>query len=139
MHKKNFNEWNEKKKEIHNNISKKDILDKKVYFKDREVWWVSIGINIGFEIDGKNHDFERPVLIIKKINKNQFWGLPLTSKDKEGFFYLKASFSDDKKTTPIIMSQLKMFSDKRLLRKLGTIKNSDFNNIKKTISNFLLQ
>ena len=86
MHKKNFNEWNEKKKEIHNNISKKDILDKKVYFKDREVWWVSIGINIGFEIDGKNHDFERPVLIIKKINKNQFWGLPLTSKDKEGFF-----------------------------------------------------
>ena len=28
-------------------------------FNEREIWWCSIGTNIGFEMDGKNGPFHR--------------------------------------------------------------------------------
>ncbi len=43
-------------------------------FQEREIWWCSIGINVGFEIDGKNDKYLRPVLIFRKFNKNIFFG-----------------------------------------------------------------
>ena len=36
--------------------------------KERDIWWCSIGVNIGDEIDGKNELFHRPVLILKKFS-----------------------------------------------------------------------
>ncbi len=41
-----------------------------VYFREKEIWWASLGVNIGYEQDGKNRNFERPVLVLKKFNKN---------------------------------------------------------------------
>lgn len=52
-------------------------------FNEREIWWCSIGENIGFEGDGKNDMFERPVLILKKYNAEVFFGAPLTTSTKE--------------------------------------------------------
>ncbi|MFA5421080.1 MAG: hypothetical protein WC280_03610 [Patescibacteria group bacterium] len=40
-----------------------------IYFYDREVWWINISSNIGFEQDGKSQNFSRPALIIKKFKK----------------------------------------------------------------------
>ena len=77
---KNFKKWH----------SIKALLDKKkkeIYFKEREIWWCSLGLNIGFEQDGKNYRFERPVLILKKFSKDLFWALPSTSQDKTGEYY----------------------------------------------------
>ena len=48
-------------------------------FNEREIWWCSVGLNIGYEIYGKNELFNRPVLIIKKFSSSIFLGLPLTS------------------------------------------------------------
>lgn len=42
--------------------------NKNVYFREGEIWWVSIGQNIGNEQNGKNTNFERSVLIFKKFN-----------------------------------------------------------------------
>ena len=47
-------------------------------FNERDIWWCSIGVNVGYEVNGKNGPFERPVLIIKKYNNDMFFGLPLT-------------------------------------------------------------
>jgi hypothetical protein len=60
MHQKDFDGWNNVKKKVdtHNTSS--------LYFKEREIWWASTGVNIGSESDGKNELFERPVLILKK-------------------------------------------------------------------------
>ena len=33
-----------------------------VYFRERQIWWASVGQNIGVESNGKNANFERPVL-----------------------------------------------------------------------------
>jgi mRNA interferase MazF len=63
-HIKKFDDWIEDKKHINQKT-------KLVTFKKGDIWWASIGVNIGSEIDGKNSEFERPVLIIKKITKTQ--------------------------------------------------------------------
>jgi hypothetical protein len=55
-----FKKWSEKKEYIHKNRNP-------VYARRKEKWWCAVGCNIGFEQDGKNDYFERPVLIFKKI------------------------------------------------------------------------
>ena len=59
---KNFDEWNVNKKEI-------DSREIRVNFSERDVWFIEMGINVGFEQDGKGEDYLRPVLILKKFNK----------------------------------------------------------------------
>lgn len=38
------------------------------FFKDGEIWWCSIGENIGGEISGKGTYFRRPVLVLRKLD-----------------------------------------------------------------------
>ena len=56
---KQFDKWNEVKKTTHNSF-------KNVFFKERDIFWASVGINIGYEQDRKGYIFSRPVLIFKK-------------------------------------------------------------------------
>ncbi|MBU1164556.1 type II toxin-antitoxin system PemK/MazF family toxin [Patescibacteria group bacterium] len=106
-------EWTRLKIRI---IINKDIS---FYFYEREIWWASLGCNIGFEEDGKNEKFERPVLIFRKFNKNMLWAIPLTTKKKEGrFFY---TFIENGKSYTIIWPQLRLISSKRLIRKMEKI------------------
>ncbi len=45
------------------------ISERVIYFREGEIWWASLGANIGYEEDGKNENFERPILIFKKFNQ----------------------------------------------------------------------
>ena len=56
MHKKFFDEWNVVKKIIDQAPSVK-------YFNNREIWFLNLGENIGFEQNGKGDEFLRPVLV----------------------------------------------------------------------------
>lgn len=125
---KDFQKWHNKKGEINRN---QDIP----YFYEREIWWCSLGLNIGFEQDGKNENFERPIVILKKFNKHIFWAVPLTSKQKFGKYYYHFVFGNE--TSAAIVSQLRLISSKRLLRKIGMISESDFARIKKIVKTFL--
>lgn len=53
---KDFDKWNRYKKVIDNN-------DRIVNFHEREVWWVSVGINVGSEQDSYSENFGRPVIL----------------------------------------------------------------------------
>ena len=57
---KKFIEWHCLKEVLQNKNTK-------VYFAEREVWYCSLGSNIGNEQDGKHQLFERPVLIYRKF------------------------------------------------------------------------
>lgn len=46
---KDFDKWNELKKKID---AKEE--ETRLFFRDGEVWWVSLGVNIGFEMNGKD-------------------------------------------------------------------------------------
>ena len=42
-----------------------------VVFRQGDIWWCSLGFNIGEEIFGKGKKFTRPVLIFKKFTANK--------------------------------------------------------------------
>lgn len=127
---KNFDEWNDVKKSIDNKGINRDL-----FYYAREVWWCSLGQNVGAEADGKNEFFERPVLIIKKFNSEMVLVLPMTSKEKVGKYFLKVSH--DKGQSFVNLSQLKVISTKRLQRKIGMINEDDFNLVIKEVVVYL--
>lgn len=117
-----YDKWNVQKKELSNG--------KRAYFHKGDIWFASIGKNIGDEEDGKNSNFERPVLIIRKFNNNIFLGVPLTSQDKESKYYHKLiSFTG----STAILSQVRLFDAKRLLRNIGRLESGELNKIKAKI------
>lgn len=127
---KDFDLWNEIKKKTDEKIIKRDF-----FFHEREVWWCSLGINIGTESNGKNENFERPVLIIKVFNKDMIWCLPITSTIKESLYYYTFRFDD--KYNSVIISQIRTISSKRLLRKINTMDDIDFYNIRNLLSSII--
>ena len=128
--KKDFQGWHIRKEKLHERET-----DKKVYFYEREIWWCCLGLNIGFEQDGKNDQFERPVLVLKRFNKDVLWILPLTSKNKTGKYYYQFEYKGRKYS--VILSQLRLISSKRLLRKIRTFSWDDFNEVRKLVKDFI--
>ena len=114
---KDFQKWHTLKSEI-------DIKHKPPLFREQEIWWCSLGANVGFEEDGKNDLFERPVLVFRKFNKELFLGLPMTSKKKEGKYYQVVSLHDMERSA--ILSQIRVLSGKRLIRRLGKLSDKQF-------------
>ena len=122
---KDFSIWHKRKSYLHNDKNRP-------FFHEREVWWCSLGANVGFEQDGTGKRFDRPVIIFKKFNNDIFWAIPLTSKLKKGKYYSKVCFGNDIKNTAIL-SQIRLVDAKRLLDKVGVISASDYSVIKKAI------
>lgn len=116
---KDFLDWNNKKIIINKN--------KRPYFKEREVWFVNLGVNIGFEQDGVGEKYMRPVLIFKKFNKEIFWGIPLTRKIKNIIYYINLETSPE---SSVIISQIRLLDAKRLSHKINTINKIKFYEIK---------
>ncbi len=116
-YKKDFDTWNKKKKEIDSkNVSNDHFVN------EREIWWGSLGLNIGFEQDGKNDNFERPLLVIKKFNKEIVWVIPLTTVAKNNKFHYKLKSSG----SFVILSQIRLVSTKRFIRRAERIAESEF-------------
>lgn len=118
---KDFDTWNVKKKRV--NSRNED----SVFVQPREVWWTAVGVNVGTEIDGKHGNFERPVLIFRKLGRKQFLGVPLTSRPNRGPLFVRVSYGDEYGFA--CLSQLKTFSHKRLLRKMGVMKQRDYKTV----------
>ena len=127
MQAKDFDKWNDKKKVIH-------ATDRIVLFHEREIWWSSLGVNIGFEQDGTNDLFERPVLVIKKFNRDVLWVLPLTRSDKQNRYYVPISVGD--KDSMVILSQLRLISAKRLQRYMHKLPTGQFKRIVQLVQQF---
>ena len=121
---KDFNKWNELKVRL-------DQKEKVPTFKQREIWWSHIGINIGDEENGKSENYHRPILIIKKFNKKIFLGVPLTTKIKDNPYYHKISFKD--KIQCAMSSQIRIMDAKRLDRKMGKLTSDEFEKLKNDI------
>ncbi len=105
------------------------------YFKDREIWWCSLGLNIGYEENGKNQNFERPVLILKKYNRFILLAVPFTSKKKIGKYYHRSGYLG--KNYYVILSQLRLISSKRLRRKIRILSQKEFFEIKNKVKSIL--
>ena len=127
---KDFDLWNREKK-----IVDAKVLNRRLFFYAREIWWCSAGLNIGVEADGKNDNFERPMLVIKKFNADMVWALPLTTKEKQSKFHYKLEHDTIKSW--VVLTQIKTISTKRLLRKIGSISEADFQAVIKRVQDIL--
>ena len=107
----------------------------KFYFREREIWWCSLGANIGHEQDGKKRGFERPVLVLKKFNPYLLWTIPLTSKQKQGKYYIETKYRGE--SYMLILSQLRVISSKRLTRKIRTMPKKEFDEVRQHIKDLI--
>jgi mRNA-degrading endonuclease toxin of MazEF toxin-antitoxin module len=97
-------------------------------FKEGEIWWCSIGDNVGSEINGKDSQFVRPVLILKKFHAELFFGLPLSTQVKRGTWQVSILFKD--KDQAVLLHQGRTLNSKRLQHYMGKIKINDLEKVK---------
>ena len=132
-----FDQWNIEKKIIH----AKELLPDEFFINPREIWFVKMGKNIGFEENGKNN-FLRPVLVLKKVG-NLFFTAALTSKGKDNNFYYKLEQLELKNpkyqtSSYVILSQAKVMDKKRFFENIGIVSLEEFEIIKQKIRALLL-
>lgn len=126
---KTYRIWHKIKTWLHNE-------NPRVFFHESEVWFSYLGENIGFEQDGKGKEFLRPVVVIRKFNKQVFWGVPLTSKIKFGPYYYNVEFGADRNNSAIL-SQLRLIDAKRLKYKIGTLPSAQFQGLTKKLKDLI--
>lgn len=129
MVKKDFQKWHTEKSHLHHDKARP-------FFHEREVWFASVGANVGFEQDGRGEQFLRPVIILRKFNNEVCWTIPLTKNPKKGKYYFSFQFSEDSKSTAIL-SQIRLTDAKRLQYKIGDVKEKDFSEIKRKLTQLL--
>lgn len=88
-------------------------------FHEREIWWCSVGINVGFEVFGKDDAFTRPVLILRKYNRFTFFGLPMTSQRKAIPAHYPINFKG--RQGSVLLDQGKTFDSRRLVKRMGKL------------------
>ncbi len=117
-----YNDWNQKKQIL-------DSRNRNLLFKEGEIWWCSLGINIGEEVYGKGSEFRRPVVILKKLTNNSCIVFPITSKPRSGTWYHKICVH--KQSRWIMLNQIRSISANRFLKRDASIPLEDFIELKK--------
>lgn len=126
---KDFDSWNDKKKKIETSSVSK-------FYNTREIWWCSLGINVGYEQDGMGKDYQRPVLILKGISKNTCIVIPLTTSDNEHSLRFPIGMVGGKNASALL-SQIKVIDTKRLVNKVGYLEKEVFDEIRKAVRDFI--
>jgi mRNA interferase MazF len=121
---KDFDLWNARKKDLNESTFAQ-------YVHEREVWWCALGANVGVEADGKHDNFERPVLVLRKFNKDSVLVVPLTSHAKPNPY--QWPFHHEGRLFAAVFSQMRLVSTKRLLRKMYRMDARIFDDIKHVI------
>lgn len=129
---KNYENWHLLKSNLESidfeKINKKGELENpKPMFRERDIWWCSIGENLWYEQDGKHENYERPVLILKKFSQDMFLWVPLTSNEKS--HPLKFPYQINEKDGCINLTQSRTMSVKRLHRRMGKMSEQHFTEI----------
>lgn len=110
---------------------------KEVYFNEREIWWAHLGENIGHEQNGKNDQFDRPVLVVKKFNAGLLLILPMSTTEKEGKYYFATAHEEGQKLAKVVLSQLRTISARRLIKKQRTLPIEEFEEVRKRLREML--
>ena len=126
---KDFDGWNIEKKKINSN-------DIKIFYHEREIWWCTLGLNVGFEQDGDSIYFKRPVLILKGLGIGSCIIIPITSSSNIHKLRIPIDIIDGKNASAVI-SQIRNIDTKRLQEKIGYLSKEKFEIIRKAIKDLL--
>ena len=105
--------------------------------KVRDVWFCFLGINIGREQNGDIKNFERPVVVLKKISRDIFLCVPLTKKQKRSIFEFEVMHKNRKSYA--VISQIRVLDKKRMNPKIGVVDKIQFSGLVKKIGAFYFE
>jgi mRNA interferase MazF len=127
MYIKKYDAWNEVKKRIEEET-------RKVYIRAGEVRWVSLGVNVGSEIDGKGVSFMRPALVLHVMGSHLALVVPMSTKTDSRPGYV--SFLWKEKSVSLCVHQTRVISQKRIFTRQGKISPKRLIDVKKQITTF---
>ena len=119
---KHFIQWIALKTELH------DRQHQPPYVSDGDIWWASVGENVGSEINGKSRQFSRPVIVYKKLSHSFYFVVPTTTREKQGSWFVPVRQHDAKMFA--CLHQARAIDYRRLSSKLGTLDDEDFERVK---------
>jgi len=122
--KKDFNGWIRLKAKLH-------FMGRLRNIKDGDIWWCAVGENVGAEINGKSKTFARPMLVVRKLSRFNFIGVPLTSQTHSGSWYVDFVFRGIREVA--VVSQVRNVSVFRLYNKMGAISDNDLGIIREKL------
>lgn len=111
-----FDDWIKAKQRLHYAASRRS-------FSEGEIWWCAIGENVGVEINGKSATFARPILVLRKLSKFSFMGVPLTTKEHDGTWYVNFVFQNMNQYA--VLAQARVVSVARLYKRMGEVSTMD--------------
>ncbi len=126
---KEFTKWNTKKQDIHTHGAGK-------FYHAREIWWCSLGVNVGYEQDGGGEEYRRPVLILKGLSSRTCLVVPLTSSTHTHKYRIPIGEIAGEKAS-VIVSQMRVVDTKRLVRKVEFLDKDIFERIRKIVRDML--
>jgi len=126
---KDFDSWNEIKKKV-------NAKEQANLCSEREIWWTSLGLNIGNEQDGNGNNYERPVVVLRNINNVTCFIVPLTTSPTNNADRISLGKIRGKKSWAAI-SQLRVIDTRRLNNRIGKVDKDLFETIRKALKEFL--
>jgi mRNA interferase MazF len=98
------------------------------HVSEGDIWWASVGENVGSEINGKSTLFSRPVIVLRKLAHGFYFVIPTTTQDRKGSWFVP--FRQKDRSMLACLHQARAIDYRRLSSKLGTIDDKDFERVK---------
>ena len=121
---KDFDEWNIEKKKLNYKSGR--------FYHEREIWWCSLGINVGNEHDGGGSLFQRPVLVLRGLSAHTCMVAPLTTSISKHPMRMLLGNIDGKESS-VILSQMRIVDTRRFTERLAILDKAIFNDIRKAV------
>jgi mRNA-degrading endonuclease toxin of MazEF toxin-antitoxin module len=126
---KDFNSWNTVKQNIEATHGRK-------FYHERDVWWCSLGVNVGSEQDGTGVLHDRPVLVLRAFGRNTCFVVPLSSSSKTHPLRVPVGSIQDRVAVALV-SQMRVIDTKRLIYKVGRIDSVTSEAVRKAVKDLL--
>ncbi len=127
---KDFDNWNKNKKEM------EKLYNYLPFYKERQIRWCRLGLNVGYEQDGTNKEFSRPVLIVKGFSRHVCLIIPLTTSSKKNPYHVSLG-NIDGKNAYVVISQVRLIDTRRLDELIETLNKEKYQKIRKAIKDLL--
>jgi mRNA interferase MazF len=98
------------------------------FVSEREIWWISLGENVGSEMNGKSDRFTRPALIVKKLAHGFYLVAPTTTQPHTGTWYVRVRLAGVDEY--VCLHQIKAVDYRRLYSRLGQINTDHFEEVR---------
>ncbi|HEY5221228.1 MAG TPA: hypothetical protein VIJ29_03765 [Candidatus Paceibacterota bacterium] len=118
---KDFWRWNKQKSKLNNAVPAP-------LFKEREIWFCHLGLNVGHEQDRDLETFLRPVIILKKFSNTVFFAIPLTRTPRFGREYF--TVINDRGVGFAMLSQGRVLDTRRLNYYSTVMLENEFESLK---------